>query len=42
MSKNIVGRHYELSDSIREHITESLDGLDKYNLNIISSNTNYS
>jgi len=39
MSKNIVGRHYELSDSIREHITESLDGLDKYNLNIISSNT---
>jgi len=39
MSKNIVGRHYELSDSIREHISESLDGLDKYNLNIISSNT---
>jgi len=39
MSKNIVGRHYELSDSIREHISESIDGLDKYNLNIISSNT---
>lgn len=39
MSKNIVGRHYELSDSIREHISESLDSLDKYNLNIISSNT---
>jgi len=39
MSKNIVGRHYELSDSIREHISESLDGLNKYNLNIISSNT---
>ena len=39
MSKNIVGRHYELSDSIREHISESLDGLEKYNLNIISSNT---
>ena len=39
MSKNIVGRHYDLSDSIREHISESLDGLDKYNLNIISSNT---
>ena len=38
MSKNIVGRHYELSDSIREHISESIDGLDKYNLNIISSN----
>jgi len=39
MSKNIVGRHYELSESIREHISESLDGLEKYNLNIISSNT---
>jgi len=39
MSKNIVGRHYELSDSIREHISESLNGLEKYNLNIISSNT---
>jgi len=39
MSKNIVGRHYELSDSIKEHISESIDGLDKYNLNIISSNT---
>ena len=39
MSKNIVGRHYDLSDSIREHISESIDGIDKYNLNIISSNT---
>ncbi|CAA6813549.1 MAG: Ribosomal subunit interface protein [uncultured Sulfurovum sp.] len=39
MSKNIVGRHYDLSDSIREHISNSIDGLDKYNLNIISSNT---
>jgi len=39
MSKNIVGRHFDLSDSIREHISESIDGLDKYNLNIISSNT---
>jgi len=39
MSKNIVGRHYELSDSIREHISASIDGLNKYNLNIISSNT---
>ncbi len=39
MSKNIVGRHYELSESIRDHISESIDALDKYNLNIISSNT---
>ena len=39
MNKNIVGRHYELSDSIREHISENLDSLEKYNLDIISSNT---
>nr|MCH9741471.1 ribosome-associated translation inhibitor RaiA [Campylobacterota bacterium] len=39
MSKNIVGRHFELSDSIKNHISESIDGLDKYNLNIISTNT---
>jgi putative sigma-54 modulation protein len=39
MSKNIVGRHYELSDSIKNHISESIDALDKYNLDIISSNT---
>jgi len=39
MSKNIVGRHFDLSDSIREHISSSIDALDKYNLNIISSNT---
>jgi len=39
MSKNIVGRHFDLSDSIREHISDSIDALDKYNLNIISSNT---
>ncbi len=39
MSKNIVGRHYELSDSIRNYISEGLDSLEKYNLDIISSNT---
>jgi len=39
MSRNIVGRHIDLSDSIREHISESIDGLNKYNLNIISTNT---
>jgi len=39
MSKNIVGRRFNLSDSIREHISSSIDGLDKYNLEIISSNT---
>jgi putative sigma-54 modulation protein len=39
MSKNIVGRHFNLSDSIRKHISDSIDELDKYNLNIISTNT---
>jgi len=39
MSRNIVGRHIDLSDSIKEHISESIDSLDKYNLNIISTNT---
>ena len=39
MSKNIVGRRFDLSDSIREHISSSIDTLDKYNLEIISSNT---
>ena len=39
MSRNIVGRRFDLSDSIRAHISESIDGLDKYNLNIISTNT---
>ncbi|MBU1667905.1 ribosome-associated translation inhibitor RaiA [bacterium] len=39
MSKNIVGRRFDLSDSIREHISTSIDGLNMYNLEIISSNT---
>jgi len=39
MSKNIVGRHFDLSDSLRNYISESIDGLNKYNLNIISTNT---
>ncbi|SFV69767.1 Ribosomal subunit interface protein [hydrothermal vent metagenome] len=39
MSKNIVGRRFDLSESIREHISASIDALDKYNLEIISSNT---
>jgi len=39
MSKNIVGRRFDLSESIRDHISESIDSLDMYNLEIISSNT---
>ncbi len=37
MSKNIVGRHFELSDSIRKYISDSIDELNKYNVGIIST-----
>jgi len=39
MSKNIVGRHFELSDSIRKYISDSIDDLNKYNVEIISTST---
>jgi len=39
MSKNIVGRHFELSDSIRKYISDSIDELNKYNVEIISTST---
>jgi putative sigma-54 modulation protein len=39
MSKNIVGRHINLSDAIKRYISEAIDGLNKYNLEIISTNT---
>jgi len=39
MSKNIVGRHIELSDSIRKYISDSIDDLNKYNVEIISTST---
>ncbi len=40
MSKNIVGRHLELSDSIKKHISDSIDDLNRYNVEIISTSTN--
>jgi putative sigma-54 modulation protein len=39
MSKNIVGRHLELSDSIKKHISDSIDDLNRYNVEIISTST---
>jgi putative sigma-54 modulation protein len=39
MSKNIVGRHFELSDSIKKYISDSIDDLNKYNVEIISTST---
>ena len=37
MNKNIVGRHFELTDPIKEYINSAIDGLEKYNLDIISA-----
>ena len=37
MNKHIVGRHFELTDPIKEYIEAALDGLEKYNLEIISA-----
>jgi len=37
MSKNIVGRHFDLSESIKRYISDSVDDLNKYNVEIIST-----
>lgn len=39
MNKQIVGRHFELTDSIKEYLESAIDGLEKYNLDIISVTT---
>jgi len=39
MNKHIVGRHFELTDAIKEHIENAIDTLTKYNLDIISTTT---
>ncbi len=39
MNKHIVGRHFELTDSIKEYVDGAVDGLEKYNLDIISVTT---
>lgn len=39
MNKHIVGRHFELTDSIKDYVETAIDGLDKYNLEIISATT---
>lgn len=36
MNISIVGRHFELTDAIKQHIESAIDGLRKYNLDIIS------
>jgi putative sigma-54 modulation protein len=37
MNKQIVGRHFELTEPIKDYIEAAIDGLDKYNLDIISA-----
>ena len=37
MNISIVGRHFELTDAIKNHIESAVDGLKKYNLDIIST-----
>jgi len=37
MNRNIVGRHFELTEPIKGYVNAAIDGLEKYNLDIISA-----
>jgi len=39
MNKSITGRHFELTETIKAYANAAVDGLNKYNLDIISANT---
>jgi len=39
MNKSITGRHFELTDAIKAYADAAVEGLNKYNLDIISANT---
>ena len=39
MNKSITGRHFELTETIKAYADAAVDGLNKYNLDIISANT---
>ncbi|MGC9351487.1 MAG: ribosome hibernation-promoting factor, HPF/YfiA family [Sulfurovum sp.] len=39
MNTSITGRHFELTDPIKAYAEAAIDGLNKYNLDIISANT---
>lgn len=39
MNKSITGRHFELTDAIKAYVDAAIEGLEKYNLDIISANT---
>ncbi len=38
MNRHIAGRHFELTEPIKNYIDSAIDSLDKYNLEIISVN----
>ena len=37
MNLSIVGRHFDLTDAIKQYVENAVDGLKKYNLDIIST-----
>jgi len=37
MNRSIVGRHFELTETIKDYVNSALDTLDKYNLEMISA-----
>lgn len=39
MNRSITGRHFELTEAIKAYADAALEGLNKYNLDIISANT---
>jgi len=39
MITSITGRHFELTEPIKEYAQTAVEGLDKYHLDIISANT---
>ncbi|MDM5271239.1 ribosome-associated translation inhibitor RaiA [Sulfurovum sp. zt1-1] len=39
MNTSITGRHFELTDAIKSYAEAAIEGLEKYNLDIISANT---
>ena len=39
MNKSITGRHFELTETIKAYADAAVEGLNKYNLDIISGNT---
>ena len=39
MNTSITGRHFELTDPIKSYAETAIEGLNKYNLDIISANT---